>query len=121
MKIIISESQYERLFGELPLSLKRRITLSDLEFLDGELVYYIANTRPMDKFEDFLEHVINNLLYEFIMNIKSDEIDVDEDDEYIEGSRDKVMDIYWQLKPFLEKRYNDRIHKAWEKKKSLFL
>jgi hypothetical protein len=55
------------------------------------------------------------------MNIKSDEIDVDEDDEYIEGSRDKVMGIYWQLKPFLEKRYNDRIHKAWEKKKSLFL
>jgi hypothetical protein len=39
----------------------------------------------------------------------------------LEESRNKVMEMYWELKPILEKRYKDRLYKAWERKKSISL
>jgi hypothetical protein len=123
MKIIITESQYERLFGELPVSLKRRITQDDLDYLDKKLTHYILSTPPTNKFEEFSSYVIGDLLLEFIIDRKSDEIETEEDPDYglvyVEKSRIKVMGMYWDLKPILEKRYKDRLYKAWERKKSL--
>jgi hypothetical protein len=125
MKIIITESQYERLFNDLPTSLKRRLTQDDFDYLDKELTHYILSTPPVNKFEEFSSYVIGDLLHEFIIARKDDEIDTEEDPEYgvvyVEKSRNKVMDMYWELKPILEKRYKDRLYRAWERKKSIDL
>jgi hypothetical protein len=125
MKIIITESQYERLFNDLPNSLKRRLTQDDFDYLDKELTHYILSTPPVNKFEEFSSYVIGDLLHEFIIARKDDEIDTEEDPEYgvvyVEKSRNKVMGMYWELKPILEKRYKDRLYKAWERKKTIAL
>jgi hypothetical protein len=125
MKIIITESQYEMLFKELPNSLKRRITQDDFDYLDKELTHYILSTPPVNKFEGFSSYVVGDLLHEFIIGYKGDEIETEEDPEYgevyNEESRNKVMEMYWELKPILEKRYKDRLYKAWERKKSISL
>jgi hypothetical protein len=125
MKIIITESQYERLFNDLPNSLKRRLTTDDLEYFDRELTHYILSTPPTNKFEEFSSYVIGDLLHEFIIARKGDEIETEEDPDYgvvyNEESRNKVMDIYWDLKPILEKKYKDRLYKSWERKKSIVL
>jgi hypothetical protein len=124
MKIVITESQYKRLFSELPPFLKRRITIEDLEWFDKNVNLFIINTPLVKKFEDFSDYVIGDLLLQFVSEIKGDEIDRHYDvdyDDYIwdDTSRNKVMDIYWELKPFLEKRYKDRLYFNWERKKSL--
>lgn len=125
MKIIIRESQYKRLYNNLPVSLKRRLTTDDLEYFDSELTHYILSTPPTNRFEEFSSYVIGDLLHEFIMDRKVDEIETEEDPDYgivyNEKSRNKVMDIYWDLKPILEKKYRDRLYKAWERKKSIVL
>ena len=117
----INESQYERLFGELPNSLKRRLTQDDFEYFDKELRYYIVSQPPVDKFEDFSSVVIGDLLHDFIMDKKVDEIETEEDPDYgvvyNEESRNKIMGMYWDLKPILIKKYKDRLYKAWERKK----
>lgn len=121
----MNESQDERLFGKLPNFLKRRLTQDDLEYLDKELTHYILSTPPLDKFESFSRMVVGDLLHEFIMDKKSDEIETEEDPDYgevyNEESRNKVMNIYWELKPILEKRYKDRLYQSWERKKSIGL
>jgi hypothetical protein len=124
MKIVITESQYKRLFSELPPFLKRRITIEDLEWFDKNVNLFIINTPLVKKFENFSDYVIGDLLLQFVSEIKGDEIDRHYDvdyDDYIwdDTSRNKVMDIYWELKPFLEKRYKDRLYLNWERKKSL--
>jgi hypothetical protein len=121
MKIIITESQYETLSN----SLKRRLTQDDFNYLDKELTHYILSTPPVNKFEEFSSYVIGDLLHEFIIARKGDEIETEEDPEYgevyNEESRNKVMEMYWELKPILEKRYKDRLYQAWERKKSIGL
>jgi hypothetical protein len=121
MKIIITESQYERLFADLPPYLKRRLTTDDFEYFDKELRYYIVSQPPVDKFDDFSSVVIGDLLHDFIMDKKVDEIETEEDPDYgvvyNEESRNKIMGMYWDLKPILIKKYKDRLYKAWERKK----
>ena len=121
MKIIITESQYNMLSNFL----KRRLTQDDFEYLDKELTHYILSTPPTNRFEEFSSSVIGDLLHEFIMDRKSDEIETEEDPDYgivyKEESRYKVMNMYWDLKPILEKKYKDRIYKAWERKKTIAL
>lgn len=124
MKILITESQYERLFLDLPSFLKRRVTMEDLEWFDENVSRFIIATPPVNKFEDFSDYIIGDLLHDFISEKKGDEIDTYYDEDYDEHfwdktSRNKVMDMYWELKPFLEKRYKDRLHLNWERKKSL--
>ncbi len=121
MKIIITESQYERLFNDLPNSLKRRLTTDDFEYFDKELRYYIVSQPPVDKFDDFSSVVVGDLLHDFIMDKKVDEIETEEDPDYgvvyKDESRDKIMGMYWDLKPILIKKYKDQLYKAWERKK----
>jgi len=121
----LTESKDKRLFDELSDSLKRRLTQDDFDYLDKELTHYILSTPPVNKFEEFSSYVIGDLLHEFIIARKDDEIETEEDPEYgvvyVEKSRNKIMDVYWELKPILEKRYKDRLYKAWERKKSIGL
>jgi len=121
MKIIIRESQYERLFGELPNSLKRRLTQDDFKYFDDNISSYILSTPPTDDFKDFSSVVIGDLLHDFIMDKKVDEIETEEDPDYgvvyNEESRNKIMGMYWDLKPILIKKYKDRLYKVWERKK----
>ena len=121
----LTESQDERLFGELPNSLKRRLEPDDFEYFDRELTHYILYTPPVNKFDDFSSVVIGDLLHDFIMDKKVDEIETEEDPDYgvvyNEESRNKIMGMYWDLKPILIKKYKDRLYKAWERKKSISL
>jgi hypothetical protein len=123
MKIIITESQYERLFGELPNFLKRRITKDDLEYLDRELTHHILSAPPLNQFDSFSQMVIGDLLHNFVVDRKDDEIETDTDPDYgiiyNDNSLDKVFKMYWNLIPILKKRYKDILYQAWERKKSM--
>jgi hypothetical protein len=117
----LNESEGERLFNDLPNSLKRRLTTDDFEYFDKELRYYIVSQPPVDKFDDFSSVVVGDLLHDFIMDKKVDEIETEEDPDYgvvyNDESRNKIMGMYWDLKPILIKKYKDRLYKAWERKK----
>jgi len=119
----LTESQYERLFTDLPPFLKRRITLDDLKYFDDNITSYILSTPPMDDLKYFSSVVIGDLLHDFIMDRKGDEIETEEDPDYgvvyKDESRDKIMGMYWDLKPILIKKYKDRLYQAWERKISL--
>jgi len=119
----LTESQDERLFTDLPPFLKRRITLDDLKYFDDNISSYILSTPPTDDFKDFSSVVIGDLLHDFIMERKGDEIETEENPDYgvvyKDESRDKIMGMYWDLKPILIKKYKNRLYQTWERKKSL--
>jgi hypothetical protein len=120
MKIIITESQYEMLFKELPTSLKRRLTSDDFEYFDNKISKQIYNASWRPEFDKFSYDVISQLMHEFVVDIKDDEIATDNDPEYgtiyNDDSLDKVFDMYWELIPFLEKHYKDMIYARWKVK-----
>lgn len=120
MKIIITESQYDMLFKELPSSLKRRLTPDDFEYFDRELVYHIDDSPWRPDFDEFSYDVIAQLMHEFVVDRKDNEIETDNDPEYgviyNDESRDKVFEMYWELIPFLEKHYKDMIYARWKVK-----
>lgn len=123
MKIIITENQYEQLFKDLPVLLKRRITRKDLEYLDKEIILNMKYIPIYNDFEDYINSILTNLVHEFVLHEKYDEIETEHDPEYGEVytdlSRNRAMEIYWKIIPFLEKRYKDMILQSWEKRKSM--
>jgi hypothetical protein len=123
MKIIITENQYEQLFKDLPVLLKRRITRKDLEYLDKEIILNMRYIPIYNDFEDYINSILTNLVHEFVLHEKYDEIETEHDPEYgevyVDLSRNRAMEIYWKIIPFLEKRYKDMILKSWEKRKSM--
>jgi len=123
MKIIITENQYEKLFKDLPVLLKRRITQNDLEYLDKEVLNTMRYTPLYQDFENYLNSTISELVHEFVLERKSDEIETEHDPEYGEvfndESRNRVMDTYWKIIPFLEERYKDIIFQSWSKRRSM--
>jgi hypothetical protein len=120
MKIIITESQYEMLYKELPNFLKRRLTSDDFEYFDNNISKQIYNASWRPDFDDFSYDVIAQLMHEFVVDIKDDEIATDNDPEYgtiyNDDSLDKVFEMYWELIPFLEKHYKDMIYARWKVK-----
>ena len=123
MKIIITESQYEKLFNELPTSLKRRITLEDLQYFDEEVKRVTRFTSLSKKFEDYLDMVISDIIHEFVMEEKYDEIKTERDPVYgsvfNRDSLNQVMDIYWNIIPILKNRYRDYLYDVWKTKMSM--
>jgi len=119
----INESQYRNLFNELPVSVKRRITQEDLDFLDDELSNYITKIPPIDSFEDFSDYIIGDLLHDFVIDRKAGEIETYEDPHFgfmfDETSRDNIFDIYWKLKPVLKEKYKDRMYQSWKKRRDM--
>lgn len=123
MKIILTESQYEKLFNELPTFLKRRITLEDLQYFDEEVKRVTRFTSLSKKFEDYLSMVIGDIIHEFVIEEKYDEIKTERDPVYgrvfNRDSLNQVMDIYWNIIPILEKRYRDYLYDVWKTKMSM--
>ena len=120
MKIIITESQYDMLFKELPSSLKRRLTSDDFEYFDDRISKHIYDYPWIPEFDEFSYDVIAQLMHEFVVERKDDEIDTVEDPVYgvmyNDDSLDKVFEMYWELIPFLEKHYKDMIYARWKVK-----
>ena len=80
---IIKESEHLKgLFGDLPPFLRRRLTMEDLEWLDKELVDHILGMPPRNDFDVFCDDVLGDLLHEFVVDRKDDEIDTVEDPHY---------------------------------------
>ena len=80
---VLKESEHLKgLFSELPPFLRRRLTMEDLEWLDKELVDHIAGMPPRNDFDMFADDVLGDLLHEFVVNIKDDEIETEEDPHY---------------------------------------
>lgn len=122
MKRLIREFEHLKgLFSELPPFLKRRLAMEDLEWLDKNLNSHIVNMIPSDKFDDFCDYVIGDLLHEFVVERKDDEIDTVDDPHYgliyDDNSLDSVASIYWELMPYLKKRYEIKLRQGWERKK----
>jgi hypothetical protein len=118
MKIIITESQYEMLFKELPNSLKRRLTPDDLKYIDNNLNKNIHDKLLFTSdFDQFSYNVISQVMHEFVLDMKDDEIETEEDPEYgvvyNDESLDEVFEMYWQLIPFFEEHYKDKLSTAW--------
>ena len=119
---VLKESEHLKgLFGSLPPFLRRRLTMEDLEYLDRELVDHILGMPPRNDFDVFCDDVLGDLLHEFVVERKDDEIDTVEDPHYgliySEDGFDEVASIYWKLIPFLKKRYEYKLRQAWERKK----
>ena len=68
MKIIITESQYDMLFKELPSSLKRRLTSDDFEYFDDKISKHIYNSPWGPEFDEFSYDVIAQLMHEFVVD-----------------------------------------------------
>jgi hypothetical protein len=122
MRRLLKESEYLKgLFSELPPFLKRRVTLFDLEWIDKEITDHIYGMPTRGDFDTFCEDVLGDLLHEFVVERKDDEIDTVDDPDYgliyDDNSLDKVASMYWELKPFLKKRYEIKLRQAWERKK----
>jgi hypothetical protein len=122
MRRLIREFEHLKgLLSELPPFLKRRVTIADLKWIDEELTNFIITTPPTDKFDDFCDYVLGDLLHNFLVDRKDEEIDTVEDPVYglvyDDLSLQEIGDIYWELIPYLKKRYEIRLHQAWERKK----
>ena len=121
MRSVIKESEHLKgLFSSLPPFLKRRVTLFDLEWLDKKLGDQIYQTPFTNDFDDFCNYILGDLLHEFVVNRKDDEIETTYDYDYgiiySEDGFDKVASIYWELIPYLKKRYEIRLRQSWERK-----
>ena len=118
MKIIITESQYEMLFKDLPSSIKRRLTPDDLKYIDNNLNKNIHDKLLFTSdFDQFSYNVISQVMHEFVLDMKDDEIETEENPEYgvvyNDESLDEVFERYWQLIPFFEEYYKDKLSMAW--------
>jgi len=117
MKIIITESQYNVLSN----SLKRRLTSDDFKYFDKELVYHIDDIRWVPDFNKFSYAVISGLVNEFVLAKKYDELPavppgVELDMFGMTPEITKVFDLYFEIIPFLEKRYKNILYQAWKVK-----
>jgi hypothetical protein len=118
MKIIITESQYEMLFKELPSSIKRRLTPDDFKYFDNNLNKNIHDKLLFTSdFDQFSYNVISQVMHEFVLDMKDDEIETEENPEYgvvyNDESLDEVFERYWKLIPFFEEYYKDKLSMAW--------
>jgi hypothetical protein len=123
MKRLIREFEHlKSLFSELPPFLRRRLTMEDLEWLDKGINEVIPGTPTRGDFDIFCQDVLGDLLHDFVVERKDDEIDTVEDPHYgliySEDGFDEVASIYWQLMPYLKKRYEIKLRQSWERKKS---
>jgi len=119
---IIKESEHLKgLLSELPPFLKRRVTMEDLEWLDKSITDHINGMPVRNDFDVFAYDVLGDLLHEFVVERKDDEIDTVDSPEYglvySEDGFNEVASIYWKLMQFLKKRYEIKLRQAFERKR----
>ena len=99
MKTIITESQYDSLFGRISISLKRRISRDDLDII-GDLIWkcvYEFDDPTITNPQEFVDSVINDTMYDFITTNKLD--------DYSENLHSKLYDVWWELTPLIKEQY----------------
>ena len=120
----MNESLYNKLLEALPLPLKRRITKEDFNWIDKKINGLNAGTslylyRNNGSFEDFTRDVIGDIINEFVMEMKGDDIKIISDDEYGEMFDDDDLErhfvLYWDIIPILGMIYKNVLLTKWNK------
>ena len=124
MKIIISESQYEKLLKELPNFLKRRLTQEDFNWFDRNIKIYMNMVQVVTpfaelSFEEFCFDVFFGMLYDFVLERKNDEILATynpeyEDYVYDEENARNTVSLYSKLDTILIEKYKDILKSNWQ-------
>ena len=119
MKIIITESQYQNLLGNVSPTLQRRLTSDDFEWIEKEFrINLIHSPKHITNFDEFCDYVLGDTVHEFVMEKRYNEIKTIPDEEwgdvYDEKSQSDVMDIYWPLIPVLKDMFYDELYEIWE-------
>ena len=124
MKIIISESQYEKLLKELPNFLKRRLTQEDFNWFDRNIKIYMNMVQVVTpfaelSFEEFCFDVVFGMLYDFVLERKYDEILATynpeyEDYVYDEENARNTVSLYSKLDTILIEKYKDILKSNWQ-------
>jgi hypothetical protein len=106
MKIIITE---EQLYNLIPPSVKRRMTERDFgilyDIIDNNRRFYVAQD-----FDRYLDGNLRDSLNEFIHDYKVEEIDPNLDNDDWDDEENIKYKIFWQLIPFLKKKYHDELY-----------
>jgi len=111
----LTESQDERLFGELPNSIKRRLEPGDFD--DLELIidskYKLRGYYLSGNFENYLNSVISDSIDTFVVNNKSDMYVIGTDLEDYYTRRRKAIFLFQGLIPFLKEKYRDKLYEFY--------
>jgi len=106
MKILITEEQFYNL---IPPVVRRRMTEKDFgilyDIIDNNKRYYVAQD-----FDRYLEGNLRDSLNEFIHDYKVEEIDPNLDNDDWDDEENTKYKIFWQLIPFLKKKYHDDLY-----------
>lgn len=93
----------------IPFSVRRRMTNLELGILDDIIHnnkrYYVAQD-----FDRYLEGNLQDSLNEFIKYYKVEEIDPNLDNDDWDDEENLKYKIFWQLIPFLKKKYYDDLY-----------
>jgi hypothetical protein len=102
MKTIITESQYDSLFKQLPISLKRRMSSDDLDIIENLIWKYTYefDDQTITNPQEFVDIVIADAMRDFIIENKFDEIDNPSDDLHY-----KLYDVWCELTPLIKEQY----------------
>jgi hypothetical protein len=105
MKFIITKEEIDL----IPPVVRRRMTERDFDILDAVIHnnkrYYVAQD-----FNRYLEGNLRDSLNEFIHDYKLEEINQDLDYDDLDDEENIKYKIFWQLIPFLEKKYHDLLY-----------
>ena len=111
----LTESQDERLFGELPNSLKRRLEPGDLDKFD-EIVdnkYKLRGYYLSGDFENYFNSVISDSIDTFVVNYKFPRYEGGTDLDDYNDDRRKVLSLFQGLIPFLKEKYRDKLYQFY--------
>lgn len=118
MRIIISESQYNKLLSSAPTAIKRRITPEDLVWFEDRLkrvandsMYYNSD------FSVYSDDVVRQTMHEFVVDRKDSEIrtvnTTEYGDIYDDNHLDEVFNVYWEIIPLIEEMYETTLKSIW--------
>jgi hypothetical protein len=111
----LTESQYERLFGELPNSIKRRLEPGNLDKFD-EIVdnkYKLRGYYLSGDFENYFNSVISDSIDTFVVNYKFPRYEGGTDLDDYNADRRKVISLFQGLIPFLKEKYRDKLYEFY--------
>jgi hypothetical protein len=118
----MNESLYNKLLEALPLPLKRRITKEDFNWIDKKINNLDTVTswyRNNGSFDDFTRDVIGDIINEFVMEMKGDDIKTIPDDMFGEVFDDDDLEryfvLYWDIIPILGMIYKNVLLTKWNK------
>jgi catalase-peroxidase len=111
----LTESQDERLFGELPNSIKRRLEPGDFDYL--ELIidskYKLRGYYLSGDFENYFNSVISDSIDTFVVNYKFPRYEGGTDLDDYNANRRKVISLFQGLIPFLKEKYRDKLYQFY--------